>query len=66
VSASAVHAELDEIERRHPGRLDVDGRLRKVRHGLRLVAGGDRSALTVTALQSNVADLHRVTREGGQ
>jgi hypothetical protein len=64
VSVAAIHTELNEIERRHGGCPAVDGRVRKARHGLRIIAGGDETVITLTALLELVADLHRVTRGG--
>jgi hypothetical protein len=62
----ATHSELDRIGAAFPDREDVADRIRGARHSLRLIAGGDTSPEIMGALSKRVADLHRVTREGGQ
>jgi hypothetical protein len=62
----AAHAELDRIAAAFPDREDVADRIRGARHSLRLIAGGDTSPEIMGALSRRVADLHRITREGGQ
>jgi hypothetical protein len=63
---AATHAELDLIAGAFPDRPDVADRIRGARHSLRLIAGGDHSQEIFGALSKRIADLHRVTREGGQ
>jgi hypothetical protein len=56
-----THEMLDALEVRHQGREDVAGRVRILRHSLRLMAGGDLSAEIRAAVGATVSDLHHVT-----
>jgi hypothetical protein len=62
----ATHSELDRIAAAFPDRKDVAGRIRVARHQLRRIAGGDHAPEVMRHMAATVADLHRVTREGGQ
>jgi hypothetical protein len=60
---AALHAELDTIEAAFPGRADVAGRIRIMRHSLRLLAGEQPdTASLLGAIRETIADLQKVTK----
>jgi hypothetical protein len=76
-SVREVRSLLDAVEARFPHDAQIAGRIRTGRHQCRLRAGGDNSpeihARVITLIRElhglipgAAADLHRVTREGGQ
>jgi hypothetical protein len=60
---AALHADLDAIEAKYPGRADVAGRVRIMRHSLRLLAGEEPdTAALLGAIRDTIADLQKVTK----
>jgi hypothetical protein len=60
---AALHADLDAIEAKFPGREDVAGRVRVMRHSLRLLAGEQPDvAGLLGAITDTIADLQNVTK----
>jgi hypothetical protein len=60
---AALHTEIDAIEKAFPGREDVAGRVRIMRHSLRLLAGEQPDTVALLgAIRETIADLQKVTK----